>query len=127
MTIAQKDNESFVNAIRSMTEKFIALVESHSVSKDFSWFTFRDDTLLTAIQHSFGELTQEELQDYHRVFNQVMVKHGYSITSVNHLDDKVELWHNTPSLNMELHEYLGIAWGDYHHFMFGRDVYLKNN
>lgn len=125
MTISQKDSESFVNAIRSMTEKFITLFESHMVSNDFSWFKFRDETLLNAIQHSFGELTKEEFDTYGGVFNSVMVEHGYSLTAVNYLDDKVELWHNTPSLNMELHEYLGIPWGDYHHFMFGRDVYLK--
>lgn len=125
MTIAQKDNESFVNAIRSMTEKFIVLYESKSVSQDFSWFKFRDETLLTAIQHSFGDLTKEEREQYENAFNNVMNHHGYVHTEANLLDDKVDIWHTTPSLDIELHEYLGIAWGDYHHFVFGRTVYLK--
>lgn len=125
MTIAQKDNESFVNAIRSMTEKFIVLYESKSVSQDFSWIKFREDTLLSAIQHSFGDLNKEEREQYDHVFNNVMNLHGYVHKKVSMFDDDVEVWHTTPSLNVELHEYLGIAWGDYSHFMFGLPVYSK--
>lgn len=125
MTIAQKDNESFVNAIRSMTEKFIVLFESHSVSKDFSWYTFRDNTLLTAIQHSFGELTKKDLEQYENVFNNVMNIHGYVQKKVSLFEDDIETWHTTPTLDVELHEHLGIAWGDYSYFLFGLDVYSK--
>lgn len=125
MTIAQKDTESFINAVRSMTEKFILLFESNAVSQGFSWFTFRDETLLSAIQHSFGVLTDDEREHYDRLFNQVMQDHGYVFKSVDFLDDKVEIWHTTPSLSAPLHEYLGIAWGDYKHFLFGREIYFK--
>lgn len=126
MTIAKKDNDSFVSAIRSMTEKFIVLFETNSITKEFSWFEFRDKTLLSAIEHSFGVLTPDEHESYNLIFNQVMSHHGYVQTKVNQLDDKIEIWHNTPSLNSEIHEYLGIPWGDYSYFLFGQDVYLKS-
>lgn len=125
MTIAQKDNESFMSAIRSMTEKFIVLFETNAVSKDFSWFKFRDDTLLNAIQQSFGDLNKEDLEQYEKVFNNVMYLHGYVQKKVNLFEEQIEVWHTTPSLNVELHEHLGIAWGDYSHFLFGLDVYSK--
>ena len=96
-----------------------------SISKDFSWFTFRDDTLLTAIQHSFGELTTEDREQYENIFNNVMNLHDYVKRKVSLFEHEIEVWHTTPSLNVELHEHLGIAWGDYSHFLFGRDVYSK--
>lgn len=60
-----------------MTEKFIVLYESKAVTKDFSWFKFRDDTLLSAIQHSFGDLNKTEREQYDHVFDNVMGLHGY--------------------------------------------------
>lgn len=125
MTIDQKDNESFVNAIRSMTEKFITLFESQLVSKDFSWFKFRDETLLSAIEHSFGKLTKEDREQYENVFNKMMNIHGYIQKKVSLFENDIETWHTTPSLNIELHEHLGIAWGDYSYFLFGLAVYSK--
>lgn len=125
MTIDQKDNESFVNAIRSMTEKFITLFESQLVSKNFSWFKFRDETLLSAIEHSFGKLTKEDREQYENVFNKMMNIHGYIQKKVSLFENDIETWHTTPSLNIELHEHLGIAWGDYSYFLFGLAVYSK--
>lgn len=127
MSISEKEVDNFRAVIESMTLKFIAIFEDdhNPISDSFSWFTFRDDIMLNAVEYSFGKLTVEDTLLYRRIFDETMLSHGYTLVSVNHLDDQVEKWHTTPSLNMELNEYLGLSKSDYSRFVFGQSVYHK--
>jgi hypothetical protein len=127
MSISEKDVANFRAVIESMTLKFIAIFEDthNQVSDSFSWFTFRDETMLTAVEYSFGKLTIEDALLYRRIFDETMSTQGYKIVSASNLDDKIEIWHTTPSLNMELNEYLGLSKPDYSRFVFGQSVYHK--